>query len=440
MPWLTLRHFYIFIMKYYNYLSTPVDVTVTFAPARKHINPFVGGALIGAGANLLGGLFGKKSNDDTNATNLKIAQMNNEFNERMLNKQLQYNTDMYDRQFADNTQTWKDQYAAQQSFQTKMQNWQNQYNSAFQQRQRLEAAGLNPYLMMNGGSAGTASSAGGSLGSSNAAGSPLSLNTPTASEAGRQLPYDPTPSFTGAAGVIQTLMDIQAQKGVRQAQADKLNADARLAGIDAFSRSDINQATLNKLLAEISTSKSVTKLNKFELSKATAMLPADLAARNQEVANLKATETLTIAQSNLADIQTQLAQKDLNTYDERFQASLSVMSAQVYQYMASGRASEKQIDLYAEQILKTRAETDGVRLNNKQVKELMPIIVDTAKETKRRTQNEATKAEYDAIHSYNNRGSDDVRQYNHAMPRGFQREVLTAIKNTIDIINPFKLK
>lgn len=41
-----------------------------------------------------------------------------------------------------------------------LQQWnrENEYNSAVSQRQRLEAAGLNPYMMLNGGDAGSASS------------------------------------------------------------------------------------------------------------------------------------------------------------------------------------------------------------------------------------------------------------------------------------------
>lgn len=88
------------------------------------------GGLVGAGASLLGNLFNIGSQNKANATNLKIAQMNNQFNERMLEKQMAYNTDMI--------------------------NKQNQWNSATEQRKRLEQAGLNPYLMMNGGNAGTA--------------------------------------------------------------------------------------------------------------------------------------------------------------------------------------------------------------------------------------------------------------------------------------------
>ena len=74
----------------------------------------------------------RKNTKDTNQTNLEIAQMGNEYNMAMLDKQIQ--------------EQWK------------MWQAENEYNSASAQRQRLEAAGLNPYLMMDGGNAGSASS------------------------------------------------------------------------------------------------------------------------------------------------------------------------------------------------------------------------------------------------------------------------------------------
>ena len=46
-------------------------------------------------------------------------------------------------------------------FQKQMFDATNEWNSASAQRSRLEAAGLNPYLMLDGGNAGTASSASG---------------------------------------------------------------------------------------------------------------------------------------------------------------------------------------------------------------------------------------------------------------------------------------
>lgn len=67
-----------------------------------------------------------------NQTNKDIAQMNNEYNQQMLERQIEEQWDMW--------------------------NAENEYNSASSQRDRLESAGLNPYLMMDGGNAGTASS------------------------------------------------------------------------------------------------------------------------------------------------------------------------------------------------------------------------------------------------------------------------------------------
>lgn len=107
------------------------------------------GGLVGAGASLLGNLFNIGSHNKANETNLRIAQMNNQFNERMMEKQMAYNTDMFNRQ--------------------------NDWNSASSQRKRLEQAGLNPYLMMNGGNAGTAAN---TLGVSAPTAAPASVVAP----------------------------------------------------------------------------------------------------------------------------------------------------------------------------------------------------------------------------------------------------------------------
>lgn len=69
---------------------------------------------------------------ETNQANREIAQMNNQYNRENLERQID--------------EQWK------------MWNAENDYNSASAQRKRLEEAGLNPYMMMSGGSAGTASS------------------------------------------------------------------------------------------------------------------------------------------------------------------------------------------------------------------------------------------------------------------------------------------
>lgn len=97
------------------------------------ISPLVGSAIIGGAGSIIGGFLGKSGSDkaakaqlqaarETNAMNYKIAQENNAFNEKMWNAQ-------------------------------------NEYNTPSAQKQRFEEAGLNPNLMMDGSSAGNATSA-----------------------------------------------------------------------------------------------------------------------------------------------------------------------------------------------------------------------------------------------------------------------------------------
>ena len=80
--------------------------------------------------------------NNTNKTNLQIAQQTNQANKEIAQMSNEYNQKMLERQIEQEWDMW---------------NAQNEYNSASSQRQRLEDAGLNPYMMMDGGSAGTAS-------------------------------------------------------------------------------------------------------------------------------------------------------------------------------------------------------------------------------------------------------------------------------------------
>lgn len=151
------------------------------------------GAIAGAGS-LIGGLWSSHGSRDaaryqlqaqreTNQTNRDIAEQNNKFNERM----------------------W---------------NLQNEYNTPEMQRARLEAAGLNPYLMMDGGSAGIAESA------------------PTADTSGTQVAPDIGSTIAGgyqamgnsisaAAGQIaqMTYQDDLQKANVAKTQAEAKNAD-----------------------------------------------------------------------------------------------------------------------------------------------------------------------------------------------------------------------
>ena len=132
---------------------------------------------------IISGLIGSKRNlqavRETNEMNYRIAQMNNEYNNRQFERQLDYNTEMWQKQ--------------------------TDYDSAAAQRKRLEEAGLNPYLMMSGGSSGSAASA-------------LSVNPPTAQPVTMQAPQN---QLAQVGQMMMTMSNpVQAFANIRQALSD----------------------------------------------------------------------------------------------------------------------------------------------------------------------------------------------------------------------------
>lgn len=151
----------------------------------------LGAGIIAGAGSLIGGLWSSHGSRDaaryqlqaqreTNRNNLQIARENNEFNERM----------------------W---------------NMQNEYNTPEMQRARLEAAGLNPYLMLDGGSAGVAESA------------------PTADTSGTQVTPDVASTIAGGYQVLGNSLSTAAsqiaqmafQNDLQKANVAKVQADAQ---------------------------------------------------------------------------------------------------------------------------------------------------------------------------------------------------------------------
>lgn len=149
------------------------------------LSTLTGDGLLQAGSGLIGGLFGAIGQRKANEANMKINQMNNEFNERMLDKQLSFQNEMWEKT--------------------------NEYNTASNQRKRLEEAGLNPYMMMNGGNAGTASSMSG--GSASAA-SPIPMqNVGTSALQGA----------TALGGLVESLA--RTRNMIYEGDVNKVNSD-----------------------------------------------------------------------------------------------------------------------------------------------------------------------------------------------------------------------
>lgn len=280
------------------------------------------GGIIGAGVDLLGNLFGFGSNKSTNEANLKIAQMNNEFNERMMQEQMAYNREMW--------------------------NKQNVYNTPSAQRQRLEDAGLNPYMMMNGGSAGVAQSAGGV----------------TPAQANNVQMQSFHPDFSGVTQSLTTLMDINAMRDLRKAQKDNLDADSAGVKID-------NQYKAQKLLAEIQNLKgdtlfkrSAENLNAMNYARMLAMFSSDVDKAQREAENAKFTGELIRAQTAMQQLQGMLTSKELQVFDRRFLQEMAIMSAQQYSLVAAGKASEAQAKQAIENAMNATIQRYGIHVDN----------------------------------------------------------------------------
>lgn len=168
------------------YLYTPL--TFLLMP----LDPFVGGSIVSGAAgvlgNVLGGIFGSKSQSSANKTNLQINRENNAFNA----EQAQINRD------------WTES----------LWNKSNSYNSAVSQRQRLEQAGLNPYLMMNGGNAGVATAQSGTAAS--------------AAQSAHMEAYDPTNAFNGASNAISNAINSYYANIERSNSAQQMAAQSSL--------------------------------------------------------------------------------------------------------------------------------------------------------------------------------------------------------------------
>lgn len=222
-----------------------------------------GQTIAGVGSTLLSNIFGASSTNKTNQNNLKINQMNNEFNERMMQKQMDYNTLMW--------------------------NKQNEYNSPSAQVQRFRDAGLNPYMMMNGGSAGNAQAAG---------------STSAASAAGAAPQQSFHPDFSG---IPQSILMAK--------QGSNIDADTNLKVIDSQTLGLRNMQTLANMIANTENTKVKTQLQNTILNYADQM-------QMEQLRQLQLTSDKIAREVMLQD-------KALSIFDEKTRLEFAHMASQI---------------------------------------------------------------------------------------------------------------
>lgn len=243
----------------------------------------IAGGLFGAGSSAIQNSQNRQNVMETNRMNYKINQMNNQFNERMAIQQRNWQENMW--------------------------NKENAYNTASAQRQRLEEAGLNPYLMMNGGSAGVAQSAG---------------TGASASSSGSAVMQPFQADYSGIGSSIGSIFQYE----LMQSEKSQLQGARQLA--DAKSMEVLSNIDWGKLTDETR-----------DFLKSTGLARAQLGyvKEQQEVDNMAMTGLVMRAQHSGMLLDNE-AKSILNKYlDQQQQLDLNVKAADYYQRMSSGYLS-----------------------------------------------------------------------------------------------------
>lgn len=322
------------------------------------------GTAIAAGisglSSIFGGILGKNSQSSANKTNLQINRENQAWNEKMMDKQNAWNLAQWNRE--------------------------NEYNSAAQQVARYRAAGLNPYLMMQTGSPGSASSV-------------TSADPGTAGMSNTVSPFDFSAAAAGVGNAVSQYYNAQlASANVRKAVAEAIGQEKHNTWLDAEL-----QAKIENLIQNTSSSKTRQELEKFSLFRSKTMLSGELA--QQDLQNQSLAETIVNQRANTlyTEMQTNLAAANLAWLPKEKEAEVAQYMANTFAAIQAGYLSQKQGELAMQNKLESAARTEGIHITNKTIKAQSRYIVAKASW-------DASKSKWDAIHSKANSGPDSPWQ------------------------------
>lgn len=318
-------------------------------------------AAISGGASLLGGIFGKNSQSSANKTNLQINRENQKWNEKMMDKQNAWNLAQWNRE--------------------------NEYNSASQQVARLKAAGLNPYLMMSGGSAGSASSV-------------TSASPASAGMSNTVSPYDYSAAAAGVSNAVaQHFSNELMTANVRKAIADAVRQEKENTWLDTKL-----QAEIESLKQNTSSSQTRQELDKFSLFRAKNMLAGELA--QQDLQNQSLAENIVNQRANTlyTQMQTTLAEANLSWLPKLKEAELAQYAAQTFAAIQAGNLSQKQGELAIQQKLESAARSEGQNIQNETLRGQARYVV-------AKMSWDAAKSKWEAKHAENNSGPDSFQKF-----------------------------
>ena len=282
------------------------------------------GGLFGGLGSVVSGAIGAKTTADTNKTNLKINQMNNDFNAREAQKARDFQLDMW--------------------------NKENEYNSASSQRKRLEEAGYNPY--MSDAQAGTASGMSGTSAASAAGAAP-------------QVPY--TPDFQSV--------------GVNLASALKMKSEKKQTDIENLNMSDLLRSQIWQNLGATDWRNASPEARAYNLSQGRKAAELGMASLEENLSNQRWSNNLLVA--NIANSLLDADSKTiLNKYlDQQQQAELNIKAANYEYLIMSGQMKRQEVkNLIADEIL-TYAKAKGQKISNRIAEETADKLIKATNNT-----------------------------------------------------------
>jgi hypothetical protein len=271
--------------------------------SEKHIAPLVLGGIIAAGASLAGNAIGASSQNKTNQTSIDINRENNAFNAQ--------------------------QAQIQRDWQEKMWGMNNSYNSP----NAMISRGLNPFVQGSAAMAGSKSPASG--------GAAASATAPPSIQAFR-------PDFSDVGTALASMA---------QARASMMNAEQNAA---------LTPYRINQILGDTNYRNiGVGQSGYWNASTGRRSALLDQSKEYQELKNMEFAGRLTSAQEAQILLDSE-AQQVLNKYlDEQQQADLFIKGQTLANLYAQGSLTEAQYKNQMAQAVKTAAETNGIRINNK---------------------------------------------------------------------------
>lgn len=276
------------------------------------------GGLFGGLGSVVSGVVGAKTVSDTNKTNLKINQMNNDFNAREAQKARDFQLDMWDRE--------------------------NEYNKASSQRKRLEEAGYNPY--MSAAQAGTATGMSGTSSASAAGAAP-------------QIPY--TPDFQSV--------------GVNLASALKMMSEKKQTDIENLNMSDLLRSQIWQNLGATDWRNASPEARAYNLSQGRKAAELGMASLEENLSNQRWSNNLLVANiaNSLLDADTKTI---LNKYlDQQQLAELNIKAANYEYLIMSGQLKRQEVNNLIAEEIETYARANGYNLRNRILRETSDGVI-----------------------------------------------------------------